>query len=153
MVSHGGFPDIDLQRNVAGGLVEPASLNHRIVTELLREELGYKHLVVTDDLEMGAISRHYEIENAVHRAFAAGQDMLLICSRPDSIARGYDALLQSARDGLIPRDRLDATLERIAAFKALTQPPLEFDTKRLKQLSDEISALNQKLNYTYGGRI
>ncbi len=67
MISHGGFPDIDLQRGVAGGLIEPASLNYGIVTELLREELGFKHLVVTDDLEMGAISRHCEIEDAARK--------------------------------------------------------------------------------------
>ncbi|MFN2453913.1 MAG: glycoside hydrolase family 3 N-terminal domain-containing protein [Pyrinomonadaceae bacterium] len=153
MVSHGGFPEIDLQRGVAGGLIEPASLNHRIVTELLREELGYKHLVVTDDLEMGAISRHCEIEEAVRRAFIAGQDMFLICSRPDIIRRGFDSLLLAAKDKLIPEERFAASLQRIASFKAITQPPLDFDLKRFKQLSDEIGVLNHKLNYTYGGRI
>ena len=69
--------------------LEPASLNYAIVTELLREELGYQHLVVTDDLEMGAIARHCEIEDAVVRAFNAGEDMLLICADPDKIRRGY----------------------------------------------------------------
>ncbi len=153
MVSHGGFPEIDLQRGMAGGLIEPASLNHRIVTELLREELGYKHLVVTDDLEMGAISRHCEIEEAVRRAFQAGQDMLLICSRPDIIRRGFDALLQATKDNVISEERLNASLQRIAAFKDIAQPPLAFDIKRLRQLSDEITALNRKLNYMYGGRV
>jgi beta-N-acetylhexosaminidase len=69
MISHGGFPEINLESGVAGGLIEPASLNFGIATELLREELGFKHLVVTDDLEMGAISRHCEIEDAARRAF------------------------------------------------------------------------------------
>src|SRR2546430_7178825 len=46
MVSHGGFPNIDIRKEVAGGTIEPASLNYRIVTKLLREELGYKHLVI-----------------------------------------------------------------------------------------------------------
>ena len=56
MVSHGGFPNIDITKGVTGGLLEPASLSHNIVTHLLRNELGYQHLVVTDDLEMGAIA-------------------------------------------------------------------------------------------------
>ena len=67
---------------MTGGLLEPASLSHNIVTNLLRDELGYQHLVVTDDLEMGAIAKHCEIEAAVVRAFLAGEDMLLICARP-----------------------------------------------------------------------
>jgi beta-N-acetylhexosaminidase len=85
MVSHGGFPNIDIKEEVTGGRLEPASLNYNIVTRLLREELGYKHLVVTDDLEMGAISRHCEIEDAAVRASLAGEDMLLICASPDKI--------------------------------------------------------------------
>src|SRR6266496_2051052 len=83
MVSHGGFPNIDIIKGVTGGLLEPASLSHNIVTNLLRDELGYQHLVVTDDLEMGAIAKHCEIEAAVVRAFLAGEDMLLICAHPD----------------------------------------------------------------------
>src|SRR6478672_7324757 len=65
MISHGGFPNVDVRRKLTGGLLEPASLNYNIVTKLLRQELGYKHLVITDDLEMGAILRHYDIEDAV----------------------------------------------------------------------------------------
>src|ERR687884_202508 len=119
MVSHGGFPHVDIRRGVAGGRLEPASLSYAITTELLRDELGYKHLVVTDDLEMGAIAKNYEIEDAAQRAFQAGQDMLLICSRPDIIRRGYNALLQAARDRVITSERINLSLRRIAAFKAL----------------------------------
>ena len=153
MVSHGGFPKIDIRQGVAGGRVEPASLNHSIVTKLLREELGYQHLVVTDDLEMGAIARHSDIERAALRAFQAGQDMLLICSRPDMIRLGYDRLLRAAREGEISQERLHVSLRHIADFKSLVQPPLPFDLNRFRQLSDEVAELNRKLNYTYGGAI
>jgi beta-N-acetylhexosaminidase len=153
MVSHGGFPNIDIHRGTAGGRLVPASINHEIVTRLLREELGFGGLVVTDDLEMGAIARHCEIEEAALRAVEAGEDMLLICAHPELIRRGYDALLQAARDGLLSEDRIDASLQRIAAFKSLIQPPLPFDPKRFRVLSDEVAELNRKLNYTYGGKI
>ena len=153
MVSHGGFPNIDIRAGVAGGRVEPASLNHGIVTTLLRDELAYQHLVVTDDLEMGAIAKHSDIEQAAYRAFQAGQDMLLICSRPDMIRRGYDRLLRAAREGEISRERIHVSLRRIAEFKALTEPPLPFDIKRFRELSDEVAELNRKLNYTYGGAL
>jgi beta-N-acetylhexosaminidase len=153
MVSHGGFPNVDIRKGVAGGRLAPASLSHAISTKLLRQELGYKHLVVTDDLEMGAIAKHYAIEEAVLRAFHAGQDMFLICSRTEVVRRGYNALLQAARDGVITEERINLSLKRIADFKALIQPPLPFDGARFRELSNEVAALNRKLNYTYGGTI
>src|SRR2546422_4049225 len=95
MVSHGGFPNIDIRTGTTGGLLEPASISPSIVSKLLRQELGYRHLVVTDDLEMGAIAKHYEIEDATVRAFNAGEDMLLICATPSTIRRGYHALVKA----------------------------------------------------------
>src|SRR5215472_3959296 len=145
MVSHGGFPFIDIKEAVAGGTIEPASLNYRIVTKLLREELGFKHLVITDDLEMGAISRHCAIEEAAVRAFLAGEDMLAICAHPDLILRGYRALLAAVREGAVPADRLRASLGRIAAFKSIVQRPLALDLERFQTLCEEIKHLNQKL--------
>ena len=153
MVSHGGFPNIDIHRGLAGGPLVPASINHEIVTRLLREELGYHGLVLTDDLEMGAIARHFEIEESALRAIEAGEDMLLICARPDLIRRAYTALLQAARSGVLSEERIHVSLARIAAFKALAQPPLPFDLSRFRQLSEEVSMLNRKLNYTYGGTV
>jgi beta-N-acetylhexosaminidase len=151
MVSHGGFPNVDIRKGLAGGHLEPASLSQAISTKLLRKELGYRHLVLTDDLEMGAIAKHYKIEEAVLRAFKAGQDMFLICSHSDIARRGYDALLQAARDRLIKPERIAASLKRIADLKAIAQPPLPFDLARFQALSDEVAALNAKLNYNYGG--
>jgi beta-N-acetylhexosaminidase len=153
MVSHGGFPNINIKQETAGGLIEPASLNRAIVTTLLREELRYKHLAVTDDLEMGAIAKYCEIGEAVVRAFLAGEDMLLICANPEVIRRGYQGLLQAAREGRLPKERIRASLKRIAAAKAIVQPPLPLDLERFKSLSDEIADLNRKLNYAYGGSV
>ena len=153
MVSHGGFPNIDIREGVTGGLLEPASLNYNIVTKLLREELGYKHLVVTDDLEMGAIARHCGIEDAVVRASKAGEDMLLICATPEKIRRGYHALVAAAQNGRLPQARIKQSLDRIARTKAIAQPPLPLDLERFRVLSDEVLQLNAKLNYVYGGPV
>lgn len=153
MVSHGGFPNIDIHRGTAGGRLVPASLNHDIVTRLLREELGYRGLVVTDDLEMGAIAKHSPIEDSALRAVEAGEDMLLICATPSLIRRAYDALLAAARDGRLTRERVEASLGRIAAFKATAQPPPAFDPRRLQELSLEVVELNRNLNYVYGGKL
>lgn len=152
MVSHGGFPNVDLRRNLAGGPLEPASVNYEIVTRLLREELGFQGLSLTDDLEMGAIAKHRPIEDTAVRAIQAGEDMLLICADPDQIRRGRDALLQAARDRVLSEERINESLARIRAFKDLAQPPLPLDLERFQQLSAETAALNTQLNYTYGGK-
>ena len=153
MVSHGGFPNIELKEGVTGGLLEPASLNYNIVTKLLREELGYKHLVLTDDLEMGAIARHCDIEEAVVRASKAGEDMLLICATPEKIRRGYQALVKAAKNGRLPQTRIKQSLDRIARTKAIIAPPLSLDLERFRVLADEVLQLNSKLNYVYGGPV
>jgi beta-N-acetylhexosaminidase len=153
MVSHGGFPNINIQKGVAGGPIEPASLSYNITTKLLRDELGYKHLVLTDDLEMGAIAKHFPIEESVVRAFKAGQDVLLICSRPELIRRGFDALLSAVKTGEVPAERLSRSLRNIAEFKAILQPPHAFELSRYQELSDQIQQLNENLNYSYGGTV
>ncbi|GAC1446254.1 MAG: beta-N-acetylhexosaminidase [Pyrinomonadaceae bacterium] len=152
MVSHGGFPEIDLRRGIAGGIVQPASLSEEIVTKLLREELGYDGLVLTDDLEMGAIMKHFGIEEAALRAILAGNDMILVCARPDLIRQSYQALLTAAREGVLSADRLRASLARIAAFKSLSQPPLTFDLENFYKLAVEVERLNEKLEYVYGNQ-
>src|SRR5690348_1538001 len=149
MVSHGGFPNIDIREETTGGLLEPASLNYNIVTKLLRDELGYKHLIITDDLEMGAIMRHYDIGDAVVKATLAGEDMLLICATPERIRRGHEALVQAARDGRVSPERIGESLHRIARTKAIVEEPVPLDLGRFKALSDEVDRLNSKLNYVY----
>ena len=151
MVSHGGFPNIDIKKGTTGGLLEPASISRRIVTNLLRQELGYNHLVVTDDLEMGAIAKHCEIEEAVVKAFNAGEDMLLICATPSTIRRGYQALLEAGRKKRISERRMQESLQRIADTKALTQPATELSMDRLNQLAEDIKELNKRLKYVYPG--
>jgi len=151
MVSHGGFPNIDIKKGTTSGLIEPASISSSIVSNLLREELGYKHLVITDDLEMGAIAKNFEIEDASVRAFLAGEDMLLICATPETIRRGYRALLAAARTGRVSEKRIQASLKRIAATKALVKPLPPLDMEKFNRLADEIRSLNETLEYRYPG--
>jgi beta-N-acetylhexosaminidase len=95
----------------------PASLSHPIITGLLRENLGYPGLVITDDLEMGAIGRHYEIEEAVFAAFQGGADILLICHDPEKIERAYSSLLRALKRGTISAGLLENSLKRILFLK------------------------------------
>jgi beta-N-acetylhexosaminidase len=153
MVSHGGFPRVNLTTGQLGGRLTPASINFDVVTKLLRIELGYKHLVLTDDLEMGAILRHSSIEEAARTAFQAGEDMILICSSVEAVRKSYYSLLEGFQTGALRVERLNESLHRIAEVKSLLKPPHEFDSNRFQELSNGIAELNRKLNYSYGGKI
>src|SRR5439155_2159884 len=81
----------------------------------------------------------------------AGEDMLLICSTPETIRRGYQALLKAAREDEIPRKRIQGSLKRIAEIKTLAQPPLKLDMKRYDELAAQIQRVNDTLDYHYPG--
>lgn len=153
MVSHGAFPDFQPKDEMVHGKLIPASLNYQIVTKLLREELTFTGLVVTDDLEMGAVAKLYEIEDAAVAALLAGEDMLLICARPDLIHRAFAGLLAAVKSGRIPLERIDDALTHIAVYKSAVHPTVAFDEAKFQALTQEIAVLNAKLNYVYGGKI
>jgi beta-N-acetylhexosaminidase len=145
MLAHASFPRFDLQETDNNGKLLPSSLSYNIVTRLLREELGFTGLAITDDLEMGAIVKNYGINEACQTAILAGEDMLAICAQPESIREGYNAVMEAIKSGRIDESRIDESLRRIAHLKSLIQPPLSFDQERLQQLSDKISQLNNKI--------
>jgi beta-N-acetylhexosaminidase len=100
---------------------------------------------------MGAIAKNFEIEDASVRAFLAGEDMLLICATPETIRRGYRALLEAARTGRVSEKRIQASLKRIAATTALVKPLPPLDMEKFNRLADEIRTLNETLEYRYPG--
>jgi beta-N-acetylhexosaminidase len=96
----------------------PATLSRSILTRMLRKEIGFDGLVVTDELEMEAIARRYGVGHAAVMAVAAGADMVLIPWRPEKKTEVYRALLQAARDGELPMSRIDEAVRRILVVKA-----------------------------------
>jgi beta-N-acetylhexosaminidase len=141
MVAHAAFPNLDLQETDSAGKLLPSSLSFNIITKLLREKLGFQGLVVTDDMEMGAIMQNYGIGEACKMAIKAGQDMLLICANGDVMREGFQAVLQAVKSGEISETRIEESLQRIAKFKDLMRSPIDFDENRLNELSEQIKAL------------
>ena len=93
----------------------PATLNPDILTGLLRKELGFKGVIVTDAMEMGAITKLYGADESIVMAVEAGADMLLV---PVSLEGACKAILNAVRTGRIPEKRLDESVSRILALKA-----------------------------------
>jgi beta-N-acetylhexosaminidase len=146
MIAHACFPKSDLQEADQNGKLLPSSLSYNFVTKLLREKMGFNGLVLTDDLEMGAILKNYGIGEASVMAVLAGEDMLSICANSDAVREGYSAVLEAVKSGRISEARIDASLLRIAAAKSRLTAPLEFNAERLPELSERIARLSQNLN-------
>lgn len=145
MVAHAAYPNLDLQERDQNGKLLPSSLSFNIVTKLLRQEINFTGLVVTDDLEMGAIVKNYGIGEASKMAIKAGVDMLLICANAEAVREGFQAISKAVNNGEISEKRLNESLQRIAVYKNLMQSPLDFDEDRLAQVSKKIEVLNEKL--------
>jgi len=96
------------------GDMTPATLSYQMVTEILKGKLGFRGLVVTDSLSMGAITEAYTSGEAALAALQAGCDLLLM---PKSLPQAFDAIVSAVEDGTITEDQLDAIVYRILAFK------------------------------------
>ena len=120
MTAHVLVPAVDEQR--------PATLSRAIVTELLRDELGYQGVILSDDLEMKAIASDYEPARAAVLAVEAGCDGVLICGGDvDVQARTLEALVYAVEQGQLPYARVEDALARHASVKTrfLTRRPPE----------------------------
>jgi len=95
----------------------PATLSPDIITRLLREQLHYDGVVITDDLEMHAIVDHYGPGEAAVRAFLAGCDVLLICKERDREIAAFEAMEKAVASGTIDMARLDQSVARIQQIK------------------------------------
>ena len=117
MTAHILVPALDEER--------PATLSPTIVTGILREELGYQGVILSDDLEMKAIARTYAVPDAAVQAIAAGCDGLLICSGDIALqAETLEALVHAVEQGRISYKRLEDAQTRLrrAKDRFLAQP-------------------------------
>ncbi|HVF29753.1 MAG TPA: glycoside hydrolase family 3 N-terminal domain-containing protein [Pyrinomonadaceae bacterium] len=145
MVAHAAFQNVGLQEVDQNGKLLPSSLSPAVISNLLRVELGYDGLVLTDDLEMGAIVENYGIGEACVMAVEAGADMLAICASIAAIDEGHAAIREAYDSGRISVDRIDESVARISSLKAALGPPPEFDDDQLESLSNAVAELNKRL--------
>ncbi|MCM3786325.1 beta-N-acetylhexosaminidase [Neobacillus mesonae] len=110
MAAHIQYPNIDSS-------LLPASLSKVMLTGILREEMGYDGIVITDDLEMGAIQQHYGSGDAALMAIQAGADIVLFGHTPAKAEKAYDTILQAARTGELSQEQIDSKVLRIIRLK------------------------------------
>jgi len=116
MVGHANYPALDDSSF-------PSSLSRKIIHGILREEWAYTGTVISDDLDMGAIVGHYGLAESVTRAVEAGNDLVLLCHRPELIPEAAKAL-----EAVSPSRAAEAE-KQIAHLREKLDPPLPFSVE------------------------
>ncbi len=111
LVSHLKYPALDEEHS--------ASLSSKIMTDLLRNELGYKGIIITDDMEMGAVANHNDFKTVGVNAVKAGADIVLVCHEYQHEQDVYLGLLDAVDNGEISQQRIDESVKRIVKAKLL----------------------------------
>jgi beta-N-acetylhexosaminidase len=135
MTSHVLYPALDPEH--------PATLSRRILTGLLRDQLGFDHhLVITDDLDMGAIQRHYGRGPDVEMAIRAGNDIALICHQIHTADAAIEAVAR------VPQHLRDDSLRRIQRARKKIHHPLPFSENNWQQTTAAIAKLREDVAHS-----
>ncbi|MEK4275177.1 beta-N-acetylhexosaminidase [Paenibacillus sp. FSL R7-0026] len=132
MTAHVMFPSIEPEPI-------PATLSHKVLTGLLREEMGFEGIIITDCLEMHAISKPYGVAEAAIRAVEAGADLILVSHTLQDQVAALEAIVEAVRTGRVSEEVIHQALERIMTWKR----------KRCGQQNDHLVSL--KASETFEG--
>jgi len=156
MVSHAAFPDVSefLQAcfhqtgdlPTIEGLHEfPATISGNVVMRLLRQVHKFDGLVITDDMEMGAVVQTLTVAEASLRAVEAGSDVVLICEQETNFVGARDRLVEAVKEGRLSVRALDAAARRMDAALKITREPEQFAADEFRAVSQQIVDLKARL--------
>lgn len=156
MVSHGAFPEVSeflqawFRRTGELPALEsfhnlPATISGNVVMRLLRLVLKFDGLVITDDMEMGAVVQTLSVAEAALRAVEAGSDMILICEQEANFVAARDAIVKAIEKKEMSVDALDRANRRIDRVLELTGEPEQFEQNEFDALSRDIAELKRAL--------
>ena len=128
MICHGWYPCFESQPT-------PATVSRRIVTDLLRNEFGFGGLVMTDDLDMGAILTGYRLDETIRCTIDAGNDIVMLCHRVPEIETVRQIL------GSLPSDQIERAQQYVSEFKKNLSPPYKFSENAFQEINQEIADL------------
>lgn len=97
----------------------PSSLSSKIITEILRNKYGFDGVVITDDMQMGALTESFKISEAAIKAIVAGNDILIYSGEPEEQAQAYNAIISAVKNGIISEERINESILRILTLKSL----------------------------------
>jgi beta-N-acetylhexosaminidase len=110
MVAHCAYPAVTKDKT-------PASISKKWITDILRKKIGYRGIILSDDLEMGGVLAAASIEEAAISSIRAGADSFLVCRQEELVTRAYEAVLHEAERDKKFRKLVETAARRIVAFK------------------------------------
>lgn len=144
IIAHGHYPAFD------GPAPLPSSLSKNIITGLLREELGFKGLTLTDDLEMGAIVETRDLSESAVMAVEAGIDMVMIADSNSTgrVTTAWEAMVKAANEGRITRAHMSRAFDHLARIKSMISPPMAYSEQAVARIRERIGELNLTLQHS-----
>lgn len=139
MVGHAFYPGLQ------GSTPRPATLSELVVQQLLRERIGYRGVILTDDLEMGAVDQKADPGEVAWQALQAGNDMMMYCKSWERIEAAHHFLHRRIRSGSLPTRRLNGSLERLFDLKdalASAGVPPPFRSSALQEVCQVLGRLD-----------
>jgi beta-N-acetylhexosaminidase len=148
LIGHANYPAITHDQS-------PASLSKKWITDVLRKKIGYRGLVVSDDLEMGGVLKASPIEQAAIEHIRAGGDLCLICHIEEYVTRSYEALIKEAEGNRKFAQRVADSATRVLAFKkkssALKRRSPAPSPQKLEKLSRQLRRLSEQIGLSQPG--
>jgi beta-N-acetylhexosaminidase len=149
MISHAAYPQVTRDRT-------PASLSKIWITDILRKRIGYRNLIVSDDLEMGGVLSAAPIGEAATGFVRAGGDLCLICHREDYILEAFEKLAQNAERDPKFRRRVAEGAQRVLTFKKKAGKTLHFakppSSAKIEKLSRRLWEFGERVRLEPFGR-
>lgn len=139
MVAHAAYPEVT-KNNL------PASLSKKWMQDVLRKKIGFRNLIISDDLEMGGVLAAGSIEEVAVETLRAGADMFLVCHNQELVWRGYEAVLREAEKDRRFAAHVEQAAKRVLALKrrstalwGFAREPKERVISKLKQIVEEFT--------------
>jgi beta-glucosidase-like glycosyl hydrolase len=123
----------------------PATISGNVVMRLLRQALKFEGLVITDDMEMGAVVQTLSVAEASLRAVEAGSDMVLICEQAANFVAARDAIAKAAESGELKVEALEQASRRIDKVLKVAGEAESFDPEEFEVVSRDIAELKRAL--------
>jgi beta-N-acetylhexosaminidase len=145
LVNHANYPGVTRE-----GL--PASLSKKWISDVLRRKIGYRGLIVSDDLEMGGVLKAAPIGEAAVEFIRAGGDLCLVCHEQENVEQAFEAVVREGERDARFRKRIAESARRVAAFKekspAFRRKAASPTEEKISRLSTELWEFSERVRYS-----
>jgi beta-N-acetylhexosaminidase len=146
MVAHAAYPEVTNDKT-------PASLSRKWMQDVLRKKIGYRGLIVSDDLEMGGVLSAGDIEDVAVETLRAGADMFLVCHNQELVWRAYEAVLRMAERDRNFAAQVERSAKRVLSFKRRSRELRGFSAEPGARVVEKLRKLVTDFTRIVGGEV